>query len=281
MSEFWKPAGSGIIWGLINFVVIENLLQLHRSKPEIGHFLKNAELSKALHFGHMSGDGNYFSVLEDVGTFSDQNFISGHEFESFSQKGHVIKSGLNTLTNLIPVRLNLSPTAYFWCQCVWESWALFCQGVCLLWCCHDWNAYNTLNNTREHIVTSSQWLLPGTAPKSTTWKFTIECWELCILEQILLLQMLGVFFFFFEHVHTTTKSYVGNYNCGEKHSDCAWFKFFSCSWSPSWMITNQSMFSNHVLKYLQLTVLVFLGVKLISEITVMSEAIRHRPKSFL
>ena len=50
-----------------------------------------AELSRALHFGHKSGDGQYLSLLEEEGVYMDQNFILGQEFESFSQKGPVIE----------------------------------------------------------------------------------------------------------------------------------------------------------------------------------------------
>ena len=54
-----------------------------------------AELSRALHFGHKSGDGQYLSLLEEEGVYMDQNFILGQEFESFSQNGPVIESGIN------------------------------------------------------------------------------------------------------------------------------------------------------------------------------------------
>ena len=53
-----------------------------------------AELSRALHFGHKSGDGQFLSLLEEEGVYMDQNFILGQEFESFSQKGPVIESGI-------------------------------------------------------------------------------------------------------------------------------------------------------------------------------------------
>jgi hypothetical protein len=45
-----------------------------------------AELSRALHFGQNSRDGQYLSLLEEEGVYMDQNFILGQEFESFSQK---------------------------------------------------------------------------------------------------------------------------------------------------------------------------------------------------
>ena len=71
----------------------------------LGHSENLAELSRALHFGHKSGDGNYLSLLQDVGTYTDQNFILGQEFESFNQKGPVIESGVNTLNTLVSLRL--------------------------------------------------------------------------------------------------------------------------------------------------------------------------------
>ena len=36
------------------------------------------------------------------------NFILGQEFESFSQKGPVIESGINTLNSLLTIRLNFN-----------------------------------------------------------------------------------------------------------------------------------------------------------------------------
>ena len=80
----------------------------------LGHSENLAELSRALHFGHKSGDGQYLSLLQDVGNYTDQNFILGQEFESFSQKSRVIESGMNTLTSLITLRLYFnSGTAYY------------------------------------------------------------------------------------------------------------------------------------------------------------------------
>ena len=67
-----------------------------------------AELARALHFGHKSGDGNYLSLLTDHGTYLDQNFVLGQEFETFSAKGPVIESGLNTLNSLMTLRLNFN-----------------------------------------------------------------------------------------------------------------------------------------------------------------------------
>jgi len=67
-----------------------------------------AELARALHFGHKSGDGNYRSLLTDHGAYLDQNFVLGQEFETFSNKGPVIESGLNTLNSLMTLRLNFN-----------------------------------------------------------------------------------------------------------------------------------------------------------------------------
>ena len=72
-------------------------------------FLENmAELSRALHFGHKSGDGKYLSLLTDHGAYLDQNFVLGQEFETFSNKGPVIESGLNSLNSLISLCLNFN-----------------------------------------------------------------------------------------------------------------------------------------------------------------------------
>jgi len=72
-----------------------------------------AELSRALHFGHKSGDGQYLSLLDDEGTYQDQNFILGQEFESFSQKGPVIESGVNTLNSLMTLRLTFNQGLFY------------------------------------------------------------------------------------------------------------------------------------------------------------------------
>ena len=60
-----------------------------------------AELSQALHFKHKNGDGCYFSLLTDHGSYLDQNFVLGQEFKMFSNKGPVIASGLTTLNSLL------------------------------------------------------------------------------------------------------------------------------------------------------------------------------------
>ena len=60
---------------------------------------------------HNTNQNFYLRLLQDVGTYTDQNFILGQEFESFSQKGAAIESGLNILTSLITLKLNFNPTA--------------------------------------------------------------------------------------------------------------------------------------------------------------------------
>ena len=67
-----------------------------------------AELARALHFGHKNGDGCYLSLLTDHGSYLDQNFVLGQEFETFSAKGPVIESGLNTLNSLMTLCLNFN-----------------------------------------------------------------------------------------------------------------------------------------------------------------------------
>ena len=43
----------------------------------------------------------------------DQNFILGQEFESFSQKGPVIESGVNTLNSLLTLRLTFNQGRFY------------------------------------------------------------------------------------------------------------------------------------------------------------------------
>ena len=42
----------------------------------------------------------------------DQNFILGQELKSFSQKGPVIESGINTLNSLLSLRLNFNTSTH-------------------------------------------------------------------------------------------------------------------------------------------------------------------------
>ena len=53
------------------------------------------------------------SLLNDEGTYRDQNFILGQEFESFSQKGPVIESGVNTFNCLISFRLTFNQDTFY------------------------------------------------------------------------------------------------------------------------------------------------------------------------
>jgi hypothetical protein len=85
-----------------------------------------SELQRALHFGHKSGDGMYMSLLADagVGSYKHQNFVLGQEFESFSNKGPVIESGMNTLNSLVTLRLNFdaaTEASYLKVFCLYDA----------------------------------------------------------------------------------------------------------------------------------------------------------------
>ena len=67
-----------------------------------------AELSRALHFGHKNGDGNYLSLLTDHRAYLYQNIVLGQEFKTFSNKRPVIKSGFSTFNNLMTLSLNFN-----------------------------------------------------------------------------------------------------------------------------------------------------------------------------
>jgi hypothetical protein len=69
-----------------------------------------SELQRAMHFGHKNGDGHYMSLLtaQGLGAYAVQNCIFGQEFESFSNKGPVIESGMNTLNSLVTLRMNFN-----------------------------------------------------------------------------------------------------------------------------------------------------------------------------
>mgnify|MGYP003340579127 CR=1 FL=1 len=84
------------------------------------------ELQRALHFGHKSGDGMYLSLLNDagIGSYQEQNFILGQEFESFSNKGPVIESGMNTLNALLTLRLNFN-SGNSWEPCYLKIFCLY------------------------------------------------------------------------------------------------------------------------------------------------------------
>ena len=87
-----------------------------------------AELQRALHFGHKCGDGQYLSLLgsSGVGGYQEQNFVLGQEFESFSNKGPVIESGMNTLNSLLSLRLffnsgNSAEACYLKIFCLYDA----------------------------------------------------------------------------------------------------------------------------------------------------------------
>ena len=67
-----------------------------------------AELSRSLHFGHKTADGSYLSLLAPnyIDEYYQRNCIFGQEFESFSQKGGVIESGMNTQGSNVSLRLS-------------------------------------------------------------------------------------------------------------------------------------------------------------------------------
>lgn len=69
-----------------------------------------AELSRALHFGHKSSDGSYLSLLgkSGVGCYNDGNCIFGQEFETFSNKGPMLESGMNTLSTDVAINLEFT-----------------------------------------------------------------------------------------------------------------------------------------------------------------------------
>ena len=65
------------------------------------------ELERSLHIGHKSADGNYLSLIcnTDLSDYRYRNFILGQEFESFSNKGPVIESGMNTINSQLSLKL--------------------------------------------------------------------------------------------------------------------------------------------------------------------------------
>ena len=88
-------------WFQNNLVTYQFFVDGKPTPASPGYSENLAELFRALHFGHKSGDRSYLSLLDDESVFQDQNFILGHEFESFSQKGLVIEIGVNTLNCLL------------------------------------------------------------------------------------------------------------------------------------------------------------------------------------
>jgi hypothetical protein len=87
--------------------------RLTRDSHDTGCSEVISELQRAMHFGHKNGDGQYFSLLtaQGVGGYAYQNCVFGQEFESFSNKGPVIESGMNTLNSLVTLRLNFNNNA--------------------------------------------------------------------------------------------------------------------------------------------------------------------------
>jgi hypothetical protein len=71
-----------------------------------------SELERSLHIGHKSADGNYLSLIcnTDLSDYRYRNFILGQEFESFSNKGPVIESGMNTINAQLSLKLNFDNT---------------------------------------------------------------------------------------------------------------------------------------------------------------------------
>ena len=71
-----------------------------------------SELERSLHIGQKSADGNYLSLIcnTDLSDYRYRNFILGQEFESFSNKGPVIKSGMNTINAQLSLKLTFDNT---------------------------------------------------------------------------------------------------------------------------------------------------------------------------
>ena len=71
-----------------------------------------SELERSLHIGHKSADGNYLSLIcnTDMSDYRYRNFILGQEFESFSNKGPVIESGMNTINAQLSLKLTFDNT---------------------------------------------------------------------------------------------------------------------------------------------------------------------------
>ena len=71
-----------------------------------------SELERSLHIGQKSADGNYLSLIcnTDLSDYRYRNFILGQEFESFSNKGPVIESGMNTINAHLALKLTFDNT---------------------------------------------------------------------------------------------------------------------------------------------------------------------------
>mmetsp|Transcript_25362 Transcript_25362/g.31597 ORF Transcript_25362/g.31597 Transcript_25362/m.31597 type:complete len:335 (+) Transcript_25362:631-1635(+) len=74
----------------------------------LGYSEMMAELSRALHFGHKSGDGDYLSLLapNHFNEFLTRNFVCGFELESWGSKSDTMDTGMNTQNSVISLRLN-------------------------------------------------------------------------------------------------------------------------------------------------------------------------------
>ncbi len=75
---------------------------------------QSVELQRAMH-ANIKQDGNVLTLgcgsVDRILGMRTRNMLYGHEFESFSGKGLVIESGLNTLNSNISLRMTFDPTA--------------------------------------------------------------------------------------------------------------------------------------------------------------------------
>ena len=78
----------------------------------LGYSEAISELERSLHIGHKAADGNYLSLIcnTELSDFKYRNFILGQEFESFSNKGPVIESGMNTINAQLSLKLTFDNT---------------------------------------------------------------------------------------------------------------------------------------------------------------------------
>jgi hypothetical protein len=78
----------------------------------LGYSEAVSELERALHVGHKSAEGSYLSLIcnNNLGDFKYRDFILGQEFESFSNKGPVIESGMNTNNAQLSLKLTFDNT---------------------------------------------------------------------------------------------------------------------------------------------------------------------------
>lgn len=73
----------------------------------LGYSEAISELERSLHIGMKSANGEYLSLLcnNNLADYRYRNFILGQEFESFSNKGPVIESGMNTINAQLSLKL--------------------------------------------------------------------------------------------------------------------------------------------------------------------------------